>query len=58
MDRTMLQSLATVGSRPWWESLGGDGLGTAATQQQCQSSCSSGNGGCAPPRLDKVRLGR
>lgn len=47
MNRDDKSSISTVGDCGWWkrDSLNQDYV-NAATQEQCQSSCSSGNGGC------------
>jgi len=48
----VMSSVSTVGSTPWLSEL--DGL--PATQEQCQSSCSSGNGGCSPSKVAALPL--
>lgn len=35
-----------------------DGAGAPATQEQCQSSCSCGNGGCQPSKTQEMPLRR
>ncbi|NEQ73667.1 MAG: hypothetical protein F6K23_11765 [Okeania sp. SIO2C9] len=51
MNRDQKSPISTVGDSAWWkrDSFNRDDV-NAATQQQCQSSCSSGNGGCAPSK--------
>ncbi len=51
MNSDRKSPISTVGDSAWWKrySLNPDYV-NAATQQQCQSSCSSGNGGCSPSR--------
>lgn len=49
LDRLVTQ-VSMEGSTPWWVDDTRAMISTA-TQEQCQSSCSSGNGGCAPSKV-------
>lgn len=45
-------SVSTVGNCAWWQrDLMNQDYVNAATQDQCQSSCQSGNGGCSPSKV-------
>lgn len=52
--RSEVQPVSTVGSQQWLEKDAVEGVLIAATQEQCQSSCSSGNGGCSPGLFPSV----
>ncbi len=52
MNRDEQAPISTIGDCSWWQRdlLDRDYV-SGATQEQCQSSCSSGNGGCSPSKV-------